>query len=309
MGTLIVQAIIMVASTAYQMRQQKKAERAAAAAADKRKGFSFTVSGEARPLPVCYGKNILGGIETKHTVSANYVSAADNSDKTFAENFANSSVTGTKNEFLNVQYALAHSGIEGVQWVKVNGQHYDANVAKFNHIIRTHNNGGVADTIATANGIPATNEFNGVANASATFRLDRDDQQYSGVPSMEFLVKGQKVKWIKEVSGEYQLKSSKIYSNNPAYCLLDYLLDTNYGRGLDSENIDLESFYNAANICDTIVATDRTVAGKVNGQKQVITVADEGSRPTTLEAHTYENVLYRTSNNNKYWYWDRTTWV
>ena len=82
MGTIIFQLVIAVASTAYQMRKQKKAEQRAAAAADKRKGFNVTVSGEARPLPICYGKNILGGIETKHNVSANYNAGGAGADKT-----------------------------------------------------------------------------------------------------------------------------------------------------------------------------------------------------------------------------------
>jgi len=304
-----VQIFFIIVSTSYQIQQQNKMKRKMALAADKRKGFEFTTSGEARPLPICYGKNILGGVEVKHVVKPNFVAVSDNSDKTFAERFSISPVNGTKNEFLNVQYALSHGGIEGVQWVKVNGEHYNASISKFNHLIRTHNDGGVADNIASSNGMPTTNIFSGVASASATFRLNRDEAQYNGVPSMEFLIKGQRVHWIEENSGVYSLSTDKVYSNNPALCLLDYLTNEAYGRGLPTSSADLESFYNAAKICDTIVATDRTVAGKVNGQKQVITVADEGSRPTNLEDHTYENTLYYTSNNGKYWYWNRTAWV
>jgi len=309
MGTIVFQLVIAAASTAYQMKKQKKAEQRAAAAADKRKGFNVTVSGEARPLPICYGKNILGGIETKHKVSANFVGSYDNSDKTFADNFSNSGSSGTKNEFLNVQYALCHSGIEGVQWAKVNGQHYDASVAKFKHLIRTHNESRV-DNIATANGIPSTNVFTDTAHASATFRLNRDEANYQGVPSMEFLIKGQKVNSVyTDGSGGFSLSNTKSYSNNPALCLLDYLMNSTYGRGLPVNDIDLGSFYHAAQVCDTVVATDRTVGGKVNGQKEVITVADEGSRPTDLEDQTYENTLYYTTSNGKYWYWNRTAWV
>jgi len=309
MGVLIAQIIITIASTAYQVNKQKKMKAAAAAEADKRKGFAITTSGEATSLPICYGKNVLGGIATKHKVTANYVSATDTATKTFAENFSNSGVSGTKNEFLHVQYALCTGGIEGVQWVKVNGNHYNDSDPKFKHLIRTFADGGTADPIATANSIPSTNTFTGTAFGSATYRLNRDDQNYSGVPTIEFLIKGQKVKWVQENSGAYSLSSTETYSNNPALCLLDYLLDTTNGRGISVDNIDLESFYNSANVCDTIVATDRLVAGKVNGQKTVHTVADNGSRPTDLDEVTYENELWYTTDSSKYWYWNKTTWV
>jgi hypothetical protein len=45
----------------------------------------------------------------------------------------------------------------------------------------------------------------------------------------------------------------KAYSNNPARCLLDYLLNPVYGKGMQIGAIDLESFYNAKVLCDKIV--------------------------------------------------------
>ena len=297
--------ILFALSTAYQLAQQNKMKKEA----DKRKGFNLTASGTADSLPVAYGKNILGGIEVKHLVSSSYTAATNNSQKLFQEGFANTSRGGSKNEYLNVQYAICHDGIEGVQWVKVNDQDYNSNAEKFKHIIRTHRDGGTADAISSANGIPSTNTFTDTAFAAATFQLDRDDYNYNGIPSMEFLVKGRKVRWISKSGNNYTLNSNYIYSNNPALCLLDYLTNDKFGRGLPATGIDLESFYNAAKICDTIVATTRTVSGQVNGQKSVTTVADLGSRPTNLEEHTYENQLWYTTSSSEYWYWDKTAWV
>ena len=305
----IIQAVLFVASTAYQISQQNKMKRKQAAEADKRKGFTLTSSGQVVALPIAYGKNNLGGVAVKHSVTNSFNSSTDNSTKSFNQDFSNSSKAGSKNEFLHVQYAICQEGIEGVQWVKVNDSDYNSSEQKFKHFIRTFKNGGTADNIASANGIPSTNRFTKTAFASATFQLNRDDQNYSGVPSMNFLVKGRKVRWVEENSGVYTLSSNYIYSNNPALCLLDYLLNVDFGRGLSTSEVDLESFYNAANVCDTIVATDRLVAGQVNSQKTVHTVADLGSRPVDLEKHTYENELWYTTASNQYWYWDKTTWV
>jgi hypothetical protein len=305
LGMQLAQLLLFAASTAYQITQSNKMKREA----DKRKGFSVTVAGQATAVPVVYGKNVLGGFEVKHLVHNSYTSATDNASKTFTEDFSNTSRSGSKSEYLTVQYALCHEGIEGVQWVKVNQLDYNSNQEKFKHIVRTHKDGGSADAIATANGIPSTNTFTNTASASATFQLDRDDYNYNGIPQMEFLVKGRKVKWVEESGGVYSLSTDRIYSNNPALCLLDYLMDTTYGRGLSTSEVDLESFYNSADVCDTIVATNRTVAGQVNGQKTVHTVADNGSRPTDLEKHTYENELWLTQDSGKYWYWNKTVWV
>jgi len=302
---LLLQLFIFAASTAYQISQQNKMKRQA----DKRKGFNITVSGTAEHLPIVYGKNMLGGIEVKHSVTDSFSSATSTSSKDFLKGFTNTNKSGSKNEFLHVQYALCQQGIEGVQWVKVNGQHYNSNQEKFKHFIRTFNNGGSADPVATTNGIPSTNTFTKTAFASSTFSLDRDEYNYNGIPQLEFLVKGRKVRWVKKISGVYSLSAEYVYSNNPALCLLDYLTSDDFGRGLDTNQVDLESFYNAADVCDTIVATSRTIGGKVNGQKTVTTVANNNSRPTNLEKHTYENEVWFTTDSGKYWYWNKTVWV
>ena len=302
---ILLQLFLFAASTAYQISQNNKMKREA----DKRKGFAITVSGEAASIPVVYGKAVLGGIETKHKVTNGFNYATDISDRTFVKDFASTTRSGSKNEYLHVQYALATEGIEGVQWVKVNGLHYNSSIEKFKHLIRTFNTGGTADPIATLNIGEANNRFTDTSWASASFQLNRDDYNYNGVPQMEFLVKGRKVRWIHESNGVYTLSTEYIYSNNPALCLLDYLTNVKFGRGLTVDEIDLKSFYHAAEICDTIVATDRITAGKVNGQKEIRTVPNLADLPTDLEKHTYENILWETSTTGQYWYWNKTDWV
>ena len=260
--TAAIKAILFVASILYQNKQQKKLKQKQAAAEEARKGFMLTIAGEAVSLPVAYGKNLLGGIAVKHHITSDYTAATVTGSNNFEEGFTNETATGTKNEFLHVQYALCHSGVDGVVGVKVNDLDYNDTEQRFNHLIRTYNDGGVADPVATANGILPTNTFTGAAYASATFKLDRDDPQYNGVPNMGFLVKGRKVREV--VSSPYSL-GAYIYSNNPALCLLDYLLNADFGRGLSEDEVDLKSFYEAALVCGTTVSTGRAVSGVVNG--------------------------------------------
>jgi len=306
----------MAKMRAEQERRMREQQARMEAEADKRKGFSFTVSGQAAPLPIVYGKNVLGGIETAHKVSNNYNSGSESSASKVLSQGLGTSGSGSKNEFLHVQYALCHEGIEGVQWIKVNGVDYNDSQSKFQHRFRIYNDGGTADPAAVANGFPSTNTFTGTANASATYKLNRDDYNYAGVPSVEFLVKGRKIKTIVRSGAgteadpyTYALSTAPSYSNNPAYCLLDYLMNANFGRGLPESEIDLESFYDAARVCDTIVMTQALIGGQVNGHKTIHTVADYASLPGNLEDRTYENEVWQTEDTENFYQWQRTSWA
>jgi predicted phage tail protein len=118
--------------------------------------------------------------------------------------------------------------------------------------------------------------FTNTAYASMCFRLNRDDPQYSsGVPNVKFYLEGMKISTVirNGTAGNYtySISPEKSYSNNPALVLLDYLTSTRYGRGLSTNFLDLESFYNAAQICGTIVQTNSPVSGKLWKGKGVST--------------------------------------
>ena len=261
----IIKSIIFVASVLYQNKKQQRMKAKLAAAEEARKGFTFTTSGEAAAIPVVYGKNLLGGIAVKHHVTSTYTSFPKTGITNFNQGFKNIDQSGTKNKFLHVQYALCQDGIEGVVGVKVNNLDYNDTEQRFSHLIRTYRDGGTADPIATVNGIPSTNSFTGTAYASSTFKLDRDDPQYNGAPEMGFLVKGRRVRAVTFSGGVYSLSGTYSYSNNPALCLLDYLLNADFGRGLSIDEVDLQSFYEAAIVCGTTVSTGRAVSGVING--------------------------------------------
>jgi len=258
----IINIVMTVASVAYQAAQQKKMKKAM----DARKGFEFTVSGESAPLPVVYGKQIIGGVATSRKVTTGFQETSSTEDTLFAEGLATTAVTGTKSEFLHVQYALCQGGIEGVQSMLVNGLAYDDAEAGFKHRIRIFNDGPIpVSSSFIAMGFPENNRFTGAASSTATFRLNRDDYNYNGEPSVQFLMKGRKVRAVELNTGVYSLSTSWVYSNNPVLVLLDYMTNAEFGRGLPVAKLDLESFYNAAAVCDTVVTSGRSIGGLVNG--------------------------------------------
>ena len=85
-----VSATFQVVSARKQKRKQDRARRKAEAEADKRRGFFIPVRGEVSPLPIIYGKQIVGGTELNHNVLSSItpaVTAASNAFKQ-PENFS-----------------------------------------------------------------------------------------------------------------------------------------------------------------------------------------------------------------------------
>ena len=308
MGIDPISILISMASMAYQQSQYRKQKRAAEAAADKRKGQKFSISGQATPLPVIYGKQAIGGINVKYKIRDSYTGATSNADATLEQAFGTSSQTGAKNEFLLMQTALCHGGIEGVKHIMVGGMDYrgstkdmEENEASYTHRFELHNDGGTACAVATANGFPSTDLFTGAAHVTSAFKLNRDNPQYNGIPDITYQVKGRKVRTvINSGGGVYTLNATYAYSNNPVWCLLDYLLNAEFGRGLSVNDIHLESFYNAGVIANTTVMTNALVAGQVNGIKPVFGYPTQSDFPASVEPYQEDYLYQDDSTGNLY---------
>lgn len=183
-------------------------------------------------------------------------------------------INGDKNEFLFFQQALCQGPINAVYDVVINESQFlddpsfgalagdSTGFSDKKAALRfdVHTSGGKADAIMSAN-FPerASATFSESAYASCVVRLDRDEPQFGGVPTLQFLIEGSLVR--KVVNGA--LQPDLVYSNNPAWCLLDYLLHPRSGKDMPLEQIDLESFEAAARVCESIVQSAATVGGKI----------------------------------------------
>jgi len=200
------------------------------------------------------------------------------------------SFDGKKNEFLYFQQALCQGPIYKTHDVIIDEAKYlddpqlgtDIYKSAYNKIeaalrIDMHNGKAVGqeDLIFAANfGERRRAKFYDIANASVTIRLDRKNPQFSGTPTIQFLVEGKLIRKITRtgVSPNYVYALNSTggiynngyeYSNNPVFVLLDYLLDPISGKGLDITEINLESFYNAAITAATVVQSGVAVGGKI----------------------------------------------
>lgn len=293
---LILQIVQLVFSVAYQINQANKLKREA----DKRKGFRINKRGESAHVPIVYGKQAVGLIEANHIVKDSYVYASPGTNGTefnSKKNALTASASGKKNEYLIMNGAICHEGIEEVISVEIDEQIYNYD-KDHRHTIHTYNDDLTSTApLGTANGIGSDHKFTNFASATAAFKLNRDEYNYNGIPNITFFVKGRKVRTI---DSNNNLSTTYTYSNNPAYVLLDYLM-LEKGRNLDSSDIDLASFRAAALICDEIKIQNRTYAGAVNGQKALEAYNTFSEFPATDTDEPNENVIYLAEDTTTYY--------
>ena len=177
-------------------------------------------------------------------------------------------INGEKREFLFFQQALSHGGISDIVAIDVDSRPLSYESYQKGARIHAFKHGGVSDALMTANRFERnTAKFPKIAYLSCYFRLNRDDPQYGGVPTVQSYLFGNQVApvikggFLFSPAAPYSLGSPE-YSNNAALVLLDYLLSKDYGRGLNLSEIDLESFYRASKVCG-IVIKKVPVMGKI----------------------------------------------
>jgi len=93
----------------------------------------------------------------------------------------------------------------------------------------------------------SNHKLSGICYLALKFKWNQD--AFSGVPKVQVLIQGKKV-----VSYNSSLVAqTAAYSTNPAWCMLDFLTNERYGKGLAIADINLQSFYDASQICVTQV--------------------------------------------------------
>jgi hypothetical protein len=260
---------VTVVSIAYQAKEARKAKKRAAEAADARKGFEIPTERQSVSLPVVYGRGLIGGAQVFHSTRSKYKAANPGAEAVVFQSKILGDIDGSKNQFLYVQQALCHGPINNVIDWKLDDQNSDTKELKYGQRLHVYKNGGVADPMMTANFSSRSNSlFTNTAYASMVFRLNRDEPQYGGVPSVSFYIEGKLVRPV-ILSGSDYILGSYTYSNNPALCLLDYLLDNNYGRGLDLSEVDLGSFYKGALVCGATVQSNVKVEGRIWSKREI----------------------------------------
>jgi len=161
---------------------------------------------------------------------------------------------GDRHEFMYFKQVMCYKGIHRIVYPEIDEK--SVNTENLNARLFYYNQGGIVDPLINANFTGQSNShYHETANLTAVVKLNRDDPQYSGVPGITTQLEGMEVASIEQSLGYppiYTL-SNDTYTNNPVRLLVDYLTNSEYGKGLLPEEIDLESFYIAAKICNRLV--------------------------------------------------------
>ena len=197
-------------------------------------------------IPVVYGERLIGGT------------------RVFIE------TSGTDNEFLYIALVLSEGEINSIEEIRV-----DEKVVTFDGALTDNTQRSVASSdsnfykdavsyitiephfgsdgqsasslLSGLSSWGSNHKLSGICYLALKFRWNADI--FGGVPIVQAKIKGKKVVTLDASLNE----SSATFSTNPAFCLLDYLRNERYGKGIATANIDLQSFRDASQVCVTQV--------------------------------------------------------
>ena len=228
------------------------------------KGILVNKQSNNASIPVVYGERLIGG--TRVFIST----------------------SGTDNIYLYVALVLCEGEINSIEEIRVDDKvvtfdgalsdnvqrnvassdsnffKADPNVqgssAESTIIIEPHfgtDGQSASSLLSTLSDWGTNHKLSGICYLALRFKWNPD--VFGGIPTVQAKIKGKKI-----VSYNSSLVAqTPAFSTNPAFCLLDYLTNERYGKGLAISNINLQSFYDASVICETQV-TPYSSASDIN---------------------------------------------
>jgi hypothetical protein len=213
---------------------------------DEYRGALVNKQSNLAPILVIYGQRKIGGT------------------RVFVE------TSGSDNEYVYICLALCEGEVQGVTQVYVNdesvwtgnsshGSQYTGS-GKYSsnttfQIFHGTDDQTASSLLQEAASWSSTHRLRGVAYIGIRFKWDKD--VFSSLPEVTAVVKGRKV---------YDPRTTATgYSTNPALCLLDYLRNSRYGKGLPDAAFEsgFTSWQAAANDCESSV-TEYTGGSSIN---------------------------------------------
>jgi hypothetical protein len=197
-------------------------------------------------IPVIYGERLTGGTRVFMETSG-----TDNTYLYMAIVMAEGEINDITEIRVDDKIVTFASGFSDGTAVEVDSS--DSNFYKNSEsLIRVEphygTDGQSASTLlSTLTNWTANHKLSGLCYLAIRFKWNQD--AFTGVPKVQAKIQGKKVKTY----NASLVEQSASYQTNPAWCLLDYLTNTRYGKGLTTSEIDLQSFYDASLVCETQV--------------------------------------------------------
>lgn len=207
-------------------------------------GVLVNKTGSSVSIPVLYGESRTGGARV-FTHTEGTVGTGDDA---------------IPNAYMHLVYIISEGEINACKKIFFDGEEVMSSTATgsnsnwtftnadYDGYVQAHFLSGT-DTQTAPSGLSGATTWSGSPDfkgiAYMYMRLEYDSEVWgNGLPEMTFLVEGVKVPQISS-------PSTLTYSDNPARCLLSYLTNTRYGKGIDVADIDLTTFSEAASYYST----------------------------------------------------------
>ena len=213
---------------------------------DFEKGVLLNKQSNDANIPVVYGTRLIGGT------------------RVFVE------TSGTDNQYLYVAIILAEGEINDIKGIRIDEKdvtfassfsdntavEVDSSDSVFykggESLIRVEphygTDGQSASTLlSTLSNWGSNHKLSGLAYLAIRFKWNQD--VFGSIPKIQTLIEGKKV----VAYNSSLVAQTAAFSTNPAWVLLDYLTNARYGKSLAVSDIDLQSFYDASQVCVTQV--------------------------------------------------------
>ena len=261
---ILAQVAVAVVTTAisYAIRPKPKPPNAPSQQYESAQGVLVNKSSNNENIPLVYGRRQLG------------------IQKVFVES------SGTNNNYLYLAGVLCEGNIESIDEIYVNDKLVTWSGALTDQTVRTVNssdtnyykdgaslisvqpffgldNQPVSSLLDESTNWGSNHKLSGVAYLAFKFTWNQDAFT-GGVPDIKVTLKGRKVydprlDSTKGGSGAHRQDDSTTwaFSNNPALCLLDYIRNSRFGKGLPNSAFETnyDSFKTSATTCETQVPT------------------------------------------------------
>ena len=191
-------------------------------------------------IPVVYGTRKVGGV------------------RVFLE------TSGTDNQYLYGALVMCEGEINAISSIIVDdntvtfsgsfahGTTITSNDSRFGTNIRIQPFFGTDDQVAsslltTLSSWTSNHRLRGLCYLA--FRIEWSNDLFTGIPNIQAIIQGRKISTFDSSSNE----TTGQFSTNPAFCLLDYLRNERFGKGIPLTDIDIPSFYSASQVAVTQV--------------------------------------------------------
>jgi hypothetical protein len=241
---------VVVGSAALMKKMQQKMM-------DKQAGMMISKSGGSNPIKMIYGKRRVSTDNAWKAVSRYAMSQSSGWDSAYISPRESTADTKKHNDYLHRLDVWCQGPVHSIGNYKIDGDkvsHYrfSSGSKAWARILTKHGNPNqtmFSSLVSGSGAITSSMKAEGLAWSWCRFYYKPDDPEFQGEPNITAEIQGLKV-W--DPRTHINSPSVKSWSDNPALCLLDYLL-ADYGRALSLNDVDVSSFIAAANSCDTLV--------------------------------------------------------